>query len=167
MPFKISDCTGIPYLSVICIATFDRKITLYDVKKSCIFMTMNLEDSSAHTIKYSPNQSVLFVSTFDKAVKVYSIDISKDYTLRSKLESPASITCFELCDDENLVITCDDKAHIKTWDTRTFRNVQQAKLNTQYAPGKIVHLTRSTRFCVISNRLNFFMFTDTTSLITT
>jgi len=162
--FKISDVVGIPPLRSLAIATFERKITIWDIEKNAVMFIMKLNESSAHTLKYSLRQNLLFVSTFEKHVKVFTIDIANDYTVIGRLDHPTAVTSIEIFDDENMVVTCDEDGNIKTWDSRTFKNIQQSKLNSLHAPSKIVEMKSTGRFCVMTNRLNFFTFSNKVSL---
>jgi len=155
---KITDLIEIVPLKVIAVATYDREIVLIDLNKKAKFLIIPLNESSAHTIRYSERQNLLFAATFQSTVRIFSIDSSKDYTKVGKLEHANTVAALELFDNDNFLITCDESGNIKAWDTRSLKNVQHSSMNTLHKANKIIGMRSAGRFSVITNRLNFFAF---------
>ena len=96
---KISNVSEISSLSLVAIASYDKKITFFNPSKGVVALTINTEDCSAHTLKYSPEQNMFFAATFGHVVKIYQVDKARDYSKVGKLESPATTSAIELLKD--------------------------------------------------------------------
>ena len=82
---KISDICEIANFKLVAVASFDKKITLWDLTNGKVFCQMKLFDGSADILRYSLNFDYLVSSGFETTIKIHRIDISKDYTLVEKL----------------------------------------------------------------------------------
>ena len=155
---KISHVIEMATLGLIGIASFDKKVVFYNPQKNVVALTINIDSCSAHTLKFSKEYSLLFAATFGHVFKVYQVDKARDYTQVAKLETPATTTAIEIFEDYNMIVTCDDEGNLKSWDYRTFKSLQHYMLHSNCPVSKIIHVEGTKKFCVVTNRLNFFDF---------
>lgn len=71
---KVSAIKEMPNMDSIAIASFNKSITLWHISRGYILSTINLVDSSAHTLTYSMKLCLLFTASFESLVRVFSVD---------------------------------------------------------------------------------------------
>jgi len=155
---KVSDIIEIKCLQLIAISSFDKKVTLWDLKLDQNFLVISLDKyGSAHTIRYSEAEKILITAGFEKSLHFWQIDITKDYTKVNYIEAgvKASISTFEVFEDSNLLMTLDENGNMKSWNLKTLKLVQSFRINSKNAASKILKLGLN-KFCVIGARLHFF-----------
>ena len=155
---KLSDIIAMPQMSLLVFAAFNHKLVFWNTSLNSKFIEIPLQNTSAHTLRFSPETAYLYVATFDQTAKVYQIDKSKDYTVVAKLDHTCSVTSLELISDHELVLTCDESGVIKSWDMRTLKPVQVFKLHNKASISNILNLPGRDMFVCVTNRLQYFHF---------
>lgn len=157
---KIIDIIEIPNFDCLAISSFDRSIMLWNLNKNLKFFTIKLTECSCHTLKFYQKLNYLFVATFEPNVKVFSLDISRDYTRIGRLDHHSTVAAMEIFEKEEMLMTVDEVGDIKTWSLKTLKNLQHSKLGSNHQATCIIAMRKIRRFCIVTNRLNFYGFSN-------
>lgn len=155
---NLSDVVALKNLSLMAFAAFNKKIVFWSNRFKSKLMEISLTDTSAHTLRYYPEQSILYVATFGQIAKAYQIDKSKDFTVIGKLDHPVAVSSMELIAEKEILLTGDESGLVKAWDIKTHKCVQTFKFNSNKSITQIKFLSSASMFVCVTNRLQFFHF---------